>query len=489
MFAIIGIVLAASLSVIALAHVLPMFVAFSIGNNDQAIVFGMTGILIGFLSGALGFASFGQQHRPVVAERLMALTIVWLIVPGFAAIAFVGVDPQVLYVDAYFDAVAALTTTGSISLINDLSSAPAVMVWRATLQWIGGYATLLMSMLVLAQLGLAGLSLRRAPIPPGNTSGPFGRYWPAMLALGLVYGSVTLAGIVGLLIGGMPLVPAISLVFSAVATGGVMPQGGTLMTSLGVFSGIIITTLLLLGATNYLRHAGLVRRTPATYWDDPEFRYMVLGVTVGGIVLAGVVALTSGAGLPLVNAILWMLSLLSTSVFPVDEAGFTSIPLLVALAVVFVGGSTMSTAGGIKLMRISILMKQGAREIARLSHPHGIVHTDFGGRSFTMPLMRGVWTMFVLMLVAALVTALLLTALGVPFEQSITAAIGALANAGPLLGFASGADGLPIGTGTAEVYAAMPATAKLVLSLAMVAGRVELLAFVGVIAALTTRDS
>ena len=489
MFAIIGIVLAASLSVIAVAHVLPMLVAFSIGSNEQAIVFGMTGVLTAFLSGALGFASAGQSHRPVVAERLTALSVVWLLVPGFGAIAFVGVDPEVLYVDAYFDAVAALTTTGSISLINEMSSAPAVTIWRATLQWIGGYATLLMSMLVLAQLGLAGLSLRRAPIPPGDTSGPFGRYWPAMLALGLVYGSVTLAGIVGLLIGGMPLVPAIALAFSATSTGGVMPQGGTLMTSLGVFSGIIVSALLLLGATNYLRHAGLVRRTPATYWDDPEFRYMVLGVTVGGIVLAGIIALTSGTTLPVVNAILWMLSLLSTSVFPVDEAGFSSIPLLVALAVVFVGGSTMSTAGGIKLMRISILMKQGGREIARLSHPHGIVHTDFGGRSFTMPLMRGVWTMFVLMLMLSLITTLLLTALGVPFEQAVTSAIGALANAGPLLGFAAGADGVPIGIGTAEVYAARPASAKLVLSLAMVAGRVELLAFVGIVTAVTTQDS
>lgn len=489
MFAIVGIVLAASLSVIALAHVLPVLVAFSIGDADQAVAFALTGVLTGFIAGALGLAAGGQKHSPVVAERLTALSAVWLIAPGFAAMAFVSVDPQVLYVDAYFDAVSALTTTGSVSVVNDLSSAPVVMIWRATLQWIGGYATLLMSMLVLAQLGLAGLSLRRAPIPPGDTSGPFGRYWPAMLALGLVYGSVTLAGFVGLLVGGMALIPAIGLAFSAAATGGLMPQGGTVIGSMGVFAGIVVAALLLLGATNYLRHGGLVRRTPATYWEDPEFRYMVLGVVVGGIVLAGLIALTSGSSLPLVNSIMWMLSLLSTSVFPVDEAGFGSIPLLVALAVVFVGGSTMSTAGGLKLMRISILMKQGGREIARLSHPHGIVHTDFGGRTFTMPLMRGVWTMFVLMLVLALATSLALTALGVPFEQAITAAIAALANAGPLLGFATGADGLPIGIGTTEVYAAMPATAKIVLSLAMVAGRVELLAFVGVITALSTQDS
>jgi len=489
MFAIVGIVLAASLSVIALAHVLPVLVAFSTGETDQAVAFALTGVLTGFIAGALGLASGGQKHSPVVAERLTALSAVWLIVPGFAAMAFVSVDPQVLYVDAYFDAVSALTTTGAVSLVNDLSSAPAVVIWRATLQWIGGYATLLMSMLVLAQLGLAGLSLRRAPIPPGDTSGPFGRYWPAMLALGLVYGSVTLAGLVGLLIGGMPLIPAIGLAFSAAATGGMMPQGGTLIGGMSVFAGIIVAALMLLGATNYLRHGGLVRRTPATYWDDPEFRYMVLGVLVGGIVLAALIALTSGASLPLINSIMWMLSLLSTSVFPVDEAGFSSIPLLVALAVVFVGGSTMSTAGGLKLMRISILMKQGGREIARLAHPHGIVHSDFGGRTFTMPLMRGVWTMFVLMLMLALATSLALTALGVPFEQAITAAIAALANAGPLLGFATGADGLPIGIGTTEVYAAMPATAKTVLSLAMVAGRVELLAFIGVITALSTQDS
>jgi|GEM_PF-524046 len=493
-FAIVGIVLAAALSVIAAAHLLPIVVAFSAGDAEQGIVFVLTGVLTAFIAGALGFASGGKTHRPVVSERLTALAIVWVVVPAFAAIAFVGVDPETLYVDAYFDAVSALTTTGAVSLVTEATVSPAVTIWRATLQWIGGYAVVLMAMLVLAQLGLAGLSMRRAPIPPGDTSGPFGRYWPAMLALGLVYGGVTLAGIIGLLIGGLPLVPAISLAFSAAATGGLMPAIGgdpapTIVGSMGATAGLIVAALMLIGATNYLRHAGMVRRTPATYWEDPEVRYMVLGVTVGGIVLAGVIALTSDAGMPVLNSIMWMLSLLSTSVFAVDEAGFAAIPLLVALAIVFVGGSTMSTAGGLKLMRIALLMKQGTREIARLSHPHGIVHTDFGGRPFTMPLMRGVWTMFVLLLMAALVAALALTALGVPFEQAVTASIGALSNAGPLLGFASGADGEVIAMGTAEVYAAMPATAKLVLSLAMIAGRVEVLAFVGIVTAVTTQDS
>lgn len=488
-FAVIGIVLAASLAVISIAHLLPALVALSAGHGGQALVFAMTGLLTAFIAGALGFATRDQAQRPMVAERLMALCVVWFVVPGFAAIAFVAIDPGVLYADAYFEAVSALTTTGSIVLTYDTQFAPAIMVWRATLQWIGGYASLLMAMVVLAQLGIAGLAMRRAPIPPGDTSGPFGRYWPAMLALGVIYGGVTLIGLVGLLIGGMELIPAICIAFSAAATGGLMPEGGTISANMGMFSGMVVAALMLVGATNYLRHAGMTRRTFQTYLEDPEFRYVLLGVFVGGLVLTVVLAVLGFGGLSVGAGMMWMLSLLSTSVHAVDEAGFSAIPLLVALAVVFVGGSTMSTAGGLKLMRITLLMKQGGREIARLSHPHGIVHTDFGGRPFNIPTMRGVWALFVFMLLAALMATLGLTAFGIPFEQAVTAAIGSLSNAGPVLGFASGADGQAIGLAAPQVYAAMPAGAKLLLCVVMVVGRVEIMAFFGLFAAISTSDS
>lgn len=488
-FAVIGIVLAAALSVLSLAHVLPMLVALSAGNGGQAVVFAMTGLLTAFIAGALGLATRGQGRRPMMTERLLAVGVAWLVVPAFGAIAFVGTDPEVLYADAYFDAVSALTTTGSISLINEVSSSPSVTIWRATLQWVGGFATLLMAMVVLAQVGFAGLTLRRAAIPPGNTSGPFGRYWPAMQALGFAYGMVTLVGIVVLLIGGMALIPAIGMAFSAVATGGFMPQGGTLIAGVGYLPAIAVAAMLFVGATNYMRHAGLVRHSPRAYWDDPEFRYAVIGTLAGGIVLSGLVAVLSGGDLPVSHGILWAISLLSTSVHPVDEQGFTQIPLLVALGIVFIGGSTMSTAGGLKLMRVALLMKQGVREINRLSHPHGIVHTEFGGRPFGMPLMRGVWTMFVVMVMLALVTTLALTLFGIEFDQAMAAAIGALANAGPVLGFAPGADGAALGLDATSVYAQMPAAAKFVLCLAMVAGRMEMLAFIGIFVGLTIRDS
>jgi len=493
-FATVGVVVAAALAIVAVAHSVPLLVALSAGQADQALVFATTGLLTAFVAGAIGFATGGQKHRPIVAERLLALAIAWLVAPAFGAIAFVGVDPDALYADAYFDAVSALTTTGAISITTDVSLSPVVMIWRATLQWVGGLATLLMSMVVLAHLGLAGLSIRRTPIPPGNTSGPFGRYWPAILALGVSYGGITLAGVVGLLVSGFDLVSALALAFSAVATGGLMPHGGVLIAGAGYLPAIVVGFMLFAGATNNMRHAGLTRRLPGAYWNDPEFRYGVFAVVIGGAVLAALMAFVSGGGvsggeITLGRGILWMLSLVSTSVHPVDEQGFAAIPLLVALCVVFVGGSSMSTAGGLKLMRFALLLKQGAREISRLSHPHAIVHSDFGGRAFTMPLMRGVWAMFVLLLVFAAFVCAALTADGLPFEQAVAASVGALSNAGPVLGFASGADGTAVALDTAGVYAQMPVVSKFVLCFAMVAGRLEILAFAGVIMGLVAREA
>lgn len=486
-FAILGIVLAAGLGVIATAHVLPIAIALSAGDTAGATAFAVTGILTGFVAGALIFATRGGQRRAGTEERLVALVFVWAATPVFGALPFVGANPDMLFVDAYFDAVSAMTTTGAIP--TQYGETATVAVWRATLQWIGGFATLMMAVAVLAPLGLAGLSLRRAPIPPGNTSGPFGRYWPAMLTLGLVYGAVTLAGLVGLMMSGVALIPAMILAFSAAATGGMAAEPGTSLLGLGLVPAFVLAAMMFVGATGYHRHAGLVRRSPADYWRDPEFRYAVIGVFGGGFVLAAVIGYDASDVFSLSRGILWMASLLSTSVHAVDTAGFESIPLLVALAIVFVGGSTMATAGGLKLMRLALLAKQGVREISRLAHPHGIVHTEFGGRPFTMDVMRGVWALFVLLLVCALVVCGSLTAFGLPFEQAVAASIGALSNAGPVLGFAPGPDGVALGMGSAEVYASMPPAAKIILCLAMIAGRVEILALLGIINSAAIRDS
>lgn len=485
--AIVGVALAGGLSVIAFAHLLPMTIALSAGDAASAGVFAVTGLLTAFIAGALAFASRGAARRPNTTERLTALLLVWTIAPAFGALAFVGADPEMLFTDAYFDAVSAITTTGAVAA--QPGEAVALTVWRATLQWIGGFAALLMAMVVLAPLGLAGLSLRRAPIPPGNTAGPFGRYWPAMLALGIAYGAVTLAGLVALLAAGLPLVPGIVLAFSAAATGGMMPESGTHLAGMGLVPAAIAAALMFAGATSYQRHAGLVRRRLADYAADPEMRYAVLGVLGGGLVLALLMALMAGGSLSASSGILWMVSLLSTSVHAVDADGFETIPLLVALAIVFVGGSTMATAGGLKLMRLALLAKQGAREIARLAHPHGIVHTDFGGRPFSMAVMRGVWAMFVLLLGCVLATCIVLTAFGMPFEQALAAAIGALSNAGPVLGFAPGEGGAALGLAAGEVYGGLPPAAKLALCFAMIAGRVEVLALLGILNTAVTRDS
>lgn len=493
-FAIIGIVLAGALSVVACAHVLPVMAAISAGESSEAGIFAVAGLLTAFIAGALALATSGMRRTPRVSERLAALVVAWFVAPAFAAIAFVGVDSEMLFTDAYFEAVSAMTTTGATGFgpggYGIGAPSQTLELWRATLQWIGGFAALLMMMVVLAQLGVGALSLRRAPIPPGNTTGPFGRYWPAMLALGFAYGAVTLAGVVALLVSGQKLVPSLTLAFSAAATGGMLPEhGSAVLETLGAAPAIILAVVMLVCAMSFLRHAGLMRRTPRDYWSDPEVRYVILGALLGGFVLAVIMSIGSLTGFPLLRGVLWMISLMSTSVHAVDEEGFTAIPYMVALGIVFVGGSTMSTAGGLKLMRLALLMKQGAREIARLAHPHGIVHTEFGGRPFTMELMRGVWAMFVLMIVAVLVTASALAAFGLSYEQSLAAAIGAIANAGPVLGFAPDAVGESLGLGAVAVYAAMPAAAKFCVCIAMVAGRVEVLALMAFAGAATVRDS
>ena len=192
-----------------------------------------------------------------------------------------------------------------------------------------------------------------------------------------------------------------------------------------------------------------------------SFAFLALGET-GDVVAA------------LGNGLFLAMSLISGTAYMSPDPSLNSgLSSVFVIGLILVGGATLSTAGGIKLMRIALLVKQSSRELKRLTHPHGIIRTHFGHRSITIQIMKSVWSFFVLFLVVYAILAALLAATGLGFEAALVAAASALGNAGPAYDLVR-----PSMLGESPSYPEMAEITKWILVVGMVLGRLELLALV-----------
>lgn len=469
------------LLLLAGAMLLPWIVALYAGEPDAFSAFSLGVLLTGFGGGALIMAFRDVVRRTSKIDLFLLVVGAWVLVPLFAALPLYVSGALPTLTDAYFEALSGFTTTGA-SVIPSLDETDrAVLIWRAVLQWLGGWASIVMGAAVLAPLGVGGMELRLSPLTRADKSRALDRFRGTAKAVGSLYASFTAACFLLTWAGGVPAFDAFCLSLSAISTGGFTPTDAGLSGYEAPWSMLFLALFMLIGAMNFATHRAAFRGHWQEYEDDPENAYLAVMVLGGGVLLA--VAALQDTG-DIVSA---TMAGLFTAIALVTGTGFVapnesvlhSISPIFVIGLVLIGGATLSTAGGIKLMRIALLMKQGGRELKRLVHPHGIIATQFAGRSLAIPIMKSVWTFFILFLFAYAVLAVLLSATGLSLEAALLASASAIANVGPAY------DLVRMGEGALNpTYAAMTDNAKWLLMVGMVVGRVELLAFV----ALFSRD-
>ncbi len=455
---------------------LPWVTAFYIGETNSIVAFSLTLLMAGFSGGALIMAFRDVRYRPSKYDLLVLVVCGWFVIPLFAAVPFYVSGALANLSDAYFEALSGFTTTGA-SVIPTLDEVDrAIIVWRAVLQWFGGWASIVMGAAVLAPLGVGGMELRVSPLTRADKSRALDRFRGTAEAVGGIYAVFTAACFFSIWAGGVPPFEAFCLALSTISTGGFMPSDAGLSEYRAPWAMAFLFIFMGLGATNFATHRAATRgRDFGEYKEDPEVTYLGLGVLAAGILFALLALWATGDVLAaLGNGLFLAMSLLSGTAFmspdPSLNEGLSSV---FVIGLILVGGATLSTAGGIKLMRMALLMKQSTRELKRLTHPHAIIRTYFGRRSLTIQIMKSVWTFFVLFLVAYALIAALLAACGLGFEAALVAAASSIGNAGPAYDLVRGSmlEGNPS-------YPEMSYGAKWVLILGMIVGRLELLALV-----------
>jgi trk system potassium uptake protein TrkH len=447
----------------------PVAVALYYGERHDALGFALAAVVTGGLGQAMrmagGTSAEDAVERMRRVEGLAVVSAVWLIIAHLAAIPFVwvGVGP----IDALFESMSGLTTTGATILRDFSDYGRAIFFWRALTHWVGGMGVIALFVAILPRLSIGGRELffAEAPGPSEDKVSPQIRRTASLLWR--LYAALTGIEVVLLHLAGMPWFDAVCNSMATLAAGGFSPHALSIAGyQNAAVEWIIIVFMFIAGANFALQYRALARRDARILLVDDEFRAYA-GVVVLSTALL-VLALGLGdAGLGTVRTALFQtLSILTTTGFAsVDFQLWDEQSKMVLLVLMFVGGCAGSAGGGPKVVRHLVLARYTLQALRRTLHPRAVLPVKLGGRVVPEDMVQVVVVFFLFYLLVFSVCCGIVVALGADIVTGLTATIACLGNIGP--GFDQ--------VGPMANYADLHPLSRITLTLAMWIGRLEVL--------------
>jgi trk system potassium uptake protein TrkH len=461
--------------------VFPMIWAAMDGTDDfQAFALSLVcGVGCSFALFRLGRggADYGELG---IREALAVVGLSWVMATAVGALPYVLTDVLHTYTDAFFETMSGFTTTGS-TIMTDIEKAPrGLLFWRGMTQWLGGMGIIVLSLAILPFLGVGGMELYKIEVPGPTPEKLTPRMQQTALFLWGIYVLLTVLATVFLMMGGMSFFDALTHSFATIATGGFSPYNASIAHYRSPYVEWVVTVFMFLSGANFSLHflflTGFFRGSRHNWrkiWHDDEFRFYSFFVltavflVTSALVLGGV---HSSLGHAARSAAFQVVSLVTTTgFFSEDYAVWPYFAQFLAMLLIFVGGCATSTAGGLKMVRLLVLVRTIRAEIWNLLHPRAILRTKVNGKVLSQVSLNSMTAFFMLYMLVLFTACLVVTALGGPHLDVLTALSGVLAslgNTGPGLG----------ALGPTENYAWVPASVKWVFSFCMLAGRLELYA-------------
>ena len=431
------------------------------------------------ITAGTGASLYGLFPRPSSElsgrEALLLILVIWILVSAFGGLPFYFSPHFPTFTDAFFEAASGFTTTGATVLANVEDLPKAIQFWRCFSHWLGGMGIVLLGIAVLPLLGLGGMQLYRAEFSGAKSEKLKPRIIGTSLALWKVYLGLTLAQFVALLWAGMNSFEAICHTFATMGTGGF----STRTSSIGAFNSprieyVMVVFMLLAGVSFVMHHRLWIEWRPKSFFSDPELRsyLLVMAGATAAIFLSLMWQNGYSPSLAFRNSLFQTVSMMTTTgLFTDNFESWKPLPQLVLLALMFVGGCTGSTAGGLKVSRILLVYKLIGREFKRMVERRGVFAIRLGDKVVPEAMIQSLLNLLYLAFLFNFVSSLLLAATGVDVLTSISAVASTMFNVGPGLGH----------VGPGNHYGHMPALAKWVLSGCMLAGRLEFYAFLVVL--------
>lgn len=420
--------------------------------------------VVGF---ALRFFTRSEQ-KPNIRKRegFLIVSAGWLVMSLSGTLPYILSGSVVSFTDAFFETVSGYTTTGA-SIITDLTLIPKdILFWRSMTQWIGGMGIIVLAVAILPILGIGGMQLFVAESPGLKPDKLAPKIKDTAKRLWAVYVGLTAAEFILLKIAGMSWFDALNHSFTTMATGGF----STFNSSAAEFSPAIqyvITFFMFLAGTSFtLVYFGCIGSFKKVFQNE-EFRFYT-GITIGlTIAVTLVVANVDDVSIEKAfrDSIFQIVSIITTTGFvSADYTSWTPFITMVFFILMFFGGSAGSTAGGVKIVRHIILVKNSILELKRQLHPSAIIPVRLNGRAVDPSITYNVVAFIMIYIIIFAMGSVIMTMVGVDLLSSMGAVATSLGNIGPGIGR----------VGPVDNFAWLPSASKWLLSILMLIGRLEL---------------
>jgi len=459
-------VLGLLLMFLAVAMLLPLPFSLYYGDDDIRALLISAGItaVVGLLSFFATRRNFNRDLRP--REGFAIVTLAWTSLSLFGCLPFLLSGAIPAFTDAFFETMSGFTTTGA-TILNNIEALPhGLLFWRSLTHWIGGLGIIVLSLAVLPFLGVGGMQLYRAELrSAADRMTP--RITETAKILWGVYVAFTIIEAALLMFAGMNLFDALCHSFGTLATGGYSTRNGSIGAYNSAFIDYIVIFFMIIAGTNFSLHYRFLKGDFKAYFKNQEFLFFISLIGIATLVVLGDTFLHHYDRFPdaLRHTLFQTTSILSTTGYGTadyEQWAFSS--QFVLFMLMFFGGCAGSTGGGMKILRVHILVKFVYSEITRLVHPNAVVPVRLGDEALDREVVANVLGYFILFVMVFVLGVYVMTAMGLDMPTSFGAVAATLSNIGPGLG----------AVGPSDNYASIPTAGKWVLSILMLAGRLEL---------------
>ncbi len=450
---------------LGVAMCVPVLFDLVADNQDWTVFAGSASVCV-FIGVSLTLTMRTDVMRLGVRQAFLLTTLTWLVTALFGALPFALADLGLSYTDAVFEAMSGITTTGSTVIVGLDHAPPGILIWRAMLQWLGGVGIIVMAVAVLPMLQVGGMQLFRTESSE-KTEKALPRVAQTVMAIGAIYLGLTALCAFFYWLAGMRGFDALAHSMTTVATGGYSTSDD----SLGAFNPTIqwIAILFMLsGSLPFVLYIQAVRGSILPLLRDSQVRTFLSIVLILVTLLAAWKVIENGEPLgPSVRlAAFNLVSVMTGTGYSSDDFSLWGpFALTLLFFAMFIGGCSGSTTCGLKVFRLQVLYAATAAQAGRLLRPHGVFIPHFNRKPIPEAVTESVLSFFFVYVLCFGALAVGLGATGLDFLTAVSSAATSIANVGPGLG--------PV-VGPAGNFAALPDTAKWLMTFGMLLGRLEL---------------
>ena len=445
----------------------PLAVSFLFGDNCTQSLF--LAMAITCFLGIILFVFTKNQKEKQLSHRdgIAIVTLGWMMagLVGALPYLFAGVIPD--FTNAYFESISGFTTTGA-SIITDIESLPeGILLWRSLTQWLGGMGIIVLSIAILPFLGIGGMQLYKAEIPSPVVDKLKPRISETARILWKIYLLITLLQVALLLGGGMSLFDSFCHAFCTMPTGGFSTKNASIAQFSSAYFDFVIVIFMLLAGINFSLHYRLLKGDLKIFGKDSECRVFL--IMVGAFILLVTLDIYGDVYKSLFQAFRFaafqVSSIITTTGFvSADYEKWPHFSQLILLVCMFLGAMAGSTGGGIKIVRIILMVKHGYQQIFRIIHPHAVTTVKLDGQAVSTDVLGSIWGFFFLYMGLFVVASMVMASLGLDYMTSISSVAASIGNIGPGFGL----------VGPIRNYLEIPEAGKWVLISCMLLGRLEI---------------